>query len=122
MILRFAKTAVVILLGLALLWQSVTTALAFSVASAKPSCTCCHFNPDSCPTPPCCVKHSENRNPPAPASSLSVQKIELQALAAPVSSRPVLPLYSTDESRARVAQFVLVTAIPLFQRDCSYLI
>jgi hypothetical protein len=46
----------------------------------------------------------------------------LQALAAPVTSVLALPLYWTDEPAARFGSFALVTAIPLFQRDCSYLI
>jgi len=116
------KTVVTALLGFVLVCQSVFLASANTGADTglKKSHCCCSSK--NCSTPACCAKPAQNQVPFAPASPPPISKSELQALAAPVVSTPVLPFRSTVELFTHLASSFLVRAIPLFQRDCSYLI
>src|SRR5579883_2457344 len=122
---RIAKTAVVLLLGFLLVWRSGPTASAGTSANmggAKPSC--CRSGCDSkhCHTPACCARPADHRAPFAPTSIPSSSQNEWQALAASFSSWLSLPSFPVDEPSSHSASSALVTAIPLFQRDCRYLI
>src|SRR5882724_1851314 len=119
---RFVKTAVTVLLGFVLACQSVFLASANTVPNAGPRKSHCCCGSKNCPTPACCAKPAQNQVPFAPASPPPTSQNELQALAAPVVSAPTLPLRSTDELFTHVASSFSGRALPLFQRDCSYLI
>jgi hypothetical protein len=116
------KTVVTALLGFVLVCQSVFLASANTGANARakgPHCCCGSKN---CSTPACCAKPAQNQVPFAPASPPPISKSELQAWAAPVVSTPVLPPRSTNELFSRPASSFSASVIPLFQRNCSYLI
>jgi hypothetical protein len=119
---RFVKTAVTVLLGFVLACQSVFLASANAVANAGAKKSHCCCSSKNCSTPACCAKRNQDQVPGAPASPPPTCQNELQALAAPVASTPVLPPRSTEELFTHVASSFSVRAIPLFQRDCSYLI
>jgi hypothetical protein len=124
MVLRLAKLTVVFLVGLTLVAQGVFPAHAESAAPAtKPSCCCTGCDSKSCSTPACCVRPTDkNPVPVTPAPVRSLSQNEWQTLAPPasvlfvISSRVIaeLPLFSSSSSA--------VKAVPLFQRDCCYLI
>ena len=124
MILRPVKMAVVLLLGFVLAWQGafpVSAKANQSVLGTQSSCCCPGCDPAHCATPECCARPSQPSPSTAPVAPYSPQQ-ELQALAVSAAlllslpSRPADVLCTTDSSRLRVA------AVPVFQRDCSYLI
>src|SRR6185295_1551327 len=116
---------VVLLLGFLLAWQGAFASparLGATSQSAKRSCCCAGCDNKHCATPACCVKPSSPSAPVAPASLPSTTQNEFQGLAATLVSLIALPSRSPNELPARAPSSVLVAAIPLFQRDCSYLI
>src|SRR5437870_5693536 len=122
---RFVKTAVVILLGFVLVWQSVPTVSAgtgANVSGARSSCCCSGCDSRHCSTPACCAKPADDRTPFAPASLPTPSQNERHALAASVSSWLTLPSSPAHELPSQSVSSAAITAVPLFQRDCCYLI
>jgi len=119
---RFAKASVVLLLGFILAGQDVFMASAGNAPTASHAgCNCCKSGSAKCATPVCCAKPAENRDPFAPASIPTTQN-QWQALAASGSSELTLPFFSADNFSSRSVPSASLTAVPLFQRNCSYLI
>ena len=119
---RFVKTAAVILLGLVLAWQSVpTVSTGLGVGAPKASCCCSGCDFKHCATPACCAKPCDNRAPVTPAS-LPISQNEWLVLATTISSSLIQPRLQADELHANWPTSASVTAVPLFQRDCCYLI
>src|SRR5437762_14198033 len=122
---RQIKMAVVVLLVFLLAWQDVFASLAHLGAtsqSAKRSCCCSDCDNKHCATPACCVRPNAPSAPVAPASLPSTSQNEFHALAASVVSLLVLPSRAVDTRPSRPFASSSVTSIPLFQRDCSYLL
>jgi hypothetical protein len=122
---RPIKMVVVLLVGFALAWQGVfATSARIGVATKDAKKSCCRTGCDSkhCSTPACCVKPESPAAPVAPASLPSTTQNEFQALAATLVSLFTLSSRPASELPARDSSSVSVTAIPLFQRDCSYLV
>src|SRR5258708_40068841 len=118
------RTATVILLGFILAIQG-SVAASFGVIAPVAKAGCCHTdcNSKNCSTPACCAKPAENPVPFSPASLPSSSQNEFHALAASaVSLLALLPFCSTVEAPSRAISSASVTAIPLFQRDCCYLL
>lgn len=124
MIKRFAKTILTVLLGFILALQSVPAVSASAAANTsrkQSSCCCTGCDSKHCSTPVCCAKPADDSRSPSPAP-LSTSQNERQALAASVASALTLPLFLTDEFALREPSSVSMTAIPIFKRNCSYLI
>jgi|SRR6185503_8382122 len=122
---RPVKLAVVLLLGFVLVWQGVFALSTGSLASTLPSkrtCCCMGCDNEHCATPACCVKQDAPSAPVAPASLPSTSQNKTQALATVTVAVLTLPAPSSRELPARVTSFPPVTAIPLFERDCAWLI
>lgn len=125
MTLRPIKLAVVLLLGFVLAWQGVLAASATTGAKAhfgKRSCCCAGCDDKHCAAPACCVKREAPSTPVAPASVPSAPQKEFRALAAAVLSLLPEPSRRANELPTYAPLSSLVTAIPLFQRDCCYLL
>src|ERR1051326_2132435 len=123
---RFAKTAIGLLLGFVVAWQgvfSIPDSVVGAIAVGAKS-KCCRSGCDSrhCSTPACCAKPADHRVPFAPASPPSVPKNELAALAPSLASVAAPLSLAANQRPSRNALSASVTAIPLFQRDCCYLI
>jgi hypothetical protein len=122
---RPIKLAVVLVLGVVLAWQGVF-ALPGRVGATTPgatkSCCCTGCDNKHCATPACCVKRDTPSAPVAPASLPSSSQNEFHALAASVVLLLALPSRAADELPAPALSSSSVTSIPLFQRDCSYLL
>src|SRR5712675_901820 len=119
------KMAVVLLLGFVLAWQGVFASpvrLGATTQSVKRSCCCTGCDNKHCATPACCAKRDTPTAPVTPASLPSTSLNELQALAASVVALIALPSRAADKLPARAAVSSSVTSIPLFRRDCSYLL
>jgi len=122
MISRLVKKAAGVLLGILLAWQSLPTPSAGMGTGGAKSCCCCRgCDSRHCSTPACCTKPADNRGPVAPAS-LPVSQNEWLALATTISSWLTLHCIQADELHAHGPASASVTAVPLFQRDCCYLI
>ena len=122
---RPAKTAVAVLLGFVLIFQSVfpiSASVPRKIDAARSNCCCHGCDSKQCSMPVCCARPVENRAPLAPASPAPTSKNEIQAMAAPVVSTQALPLHLQYEAVAPAASSLSVRAVPLFQRDCTYLI
>jgi hypothetical protein len=122
---RPIKMAVVILLGFLLAWQGVfasSARIGTTEQVAKKSCCCTGCDNKSCATPACCVKPSSPSAPADPASLPSTSQNEFHALAVSAVSVLALPARPARELPACPASSALVTTVPLFQRDCAWLI
>src|SRR5881396_2072002 len=123
MLLRPVKTAVVFLLGLILAWHGVFTMSAGSAPNtrgATPGCCCTGCDSTHCATPACCAKPADNRS--VPVFPRSNSQSEIQALATAVASVLTLQSPPTVEPPPTGFSFLRAEAVPIFQRDCSYLI
>ena len=125
MTLRFVKASVVLLLGFILAGQGVimTSAGNVPVIVSHAGCRCCKSGTVNCAMAVCCAKPARSSVPvgtaPLPASSQN----EWHALAASASSSWLtLPSFSGDKLPSHSTAFAAATAVPLFQRNCSYLI
>jgi len=123
---RPIKAAIVFMLGFVLAWQGDFAAPTGANANAnaraaKTSCCCTGCDFKHCSTPACCAKPYAPAAPVAPALPSPSQN-EWQALAASVVPLQPLPSSSSDELPPWVASPASLTAIPLFQRDCRYLL
>ena len=122
---RCIKMAAVLLLGFVLAWHGVFAVSAFPVGNASSvEASCCSTGCDSkhCATPACCVKRDAPSSPADPASLPAPAQNELYALVATVVSLLPLPVRPANELPTREPSPSSVTAIPLFQRDCCYLL
>ena len=123
---RIVKTAVTALLGFVLACQGVFLSTASAAASSSSTAkvnSCCHgCGTKHCSTSACCAKPAENQVPLAPVSTPPAQQTQLQALAAPITIILILPSDSTRQVVAAFAASFPRGTVPLFQRDCSYLI
>ena len=120
MALRLGKAAVVVWLGFVLAWQGFT-AVPFG-SGAMPvagSGSCCRSSCDEC-APACCGRPTQPASPYTPVPVRSSHN-ELQAIALPLAN--TLALYSPSAGEFSFGPSPSpVAAVPLFQRDCSYLI
>jgi hypothetical protein len=122
---RPIKMAVVLLVGFALTWQGVfasSARIGVTTKGAKKSFCCVGCDNKHCSSQACCVKPESPSAPVAPASLPSTTQNEFQALAATLVSLFTLASRPASDLPARASSSVSVTAIPLFQRDCSYLV
>jgi len=119
---RFVKMSVVLLLGFILAGQGVfMTSAGNTPIVSHAGCKCCHSGTSKCAMPVCCAQPA-NHVPFAPASLPAPSQNEWHALAASVSSALTLPSIPIAGYSPHFVPPVSPTAIPLFQRNCSYLI
>lgn len=122
---RMLKTAAALVLGFVLAWQGVFTVSAGVGSSARPrksDCCCAGCDFKHCSTPVCCARPPDKPAPFAPAAVPPPFSHERQALAAPVTASLSLPFHQPDEPSAVPSSRARFAAVPIFQRDCSYLI
>jgi hypothetical protein len=98
-------------------WQN---ALALANPAA-PACSCCNADRSGCATPACCARPSDNREPVTPAAPRCAAGHELNVIATTALtlftiSPFTLYTFSADSAPSRAG------AVPIFQRNCSFLI
>jgi hypothetical protein len=123
--LRPIKMAVVLLLGFVLAWQGVfalSAPIGSTARGGKQGCCRTACDDKHCATSGCCVKRDAPSAPVAPASLPSTSQNEVHALAAPTLSLLALPARAANELPTRAPSPSSVAAVPLFKRDCSYLL
>lgn len=120
---RTASLFLTILMGVVTCWQGVLafpSGLAASSAPCARKCCCCGHA--KCRAPGCCSEPADNRVPLAPASSPTPSPNPWQALAASSVFAPALFSPFAPGARVTTSPSASVTAVPIFQRDCCYLI
>lgn len=101
-------------------WQS-GSAVAGQNSGTTPTCKCCDYDPAKCVTPACCASPSDNGAPVTPAAPRSASGNEWQAIATALVILSTAPRSSVDELPLSLPS-IQVGAVPIFQRDCTYLI
>jgi hypothetical protein len=114
-------TLLAILIAVVTSWQGFS--LAPTATSPVPMvCKCCGGKHGKCQTPACCARPADNHAPFAPASLPTPSQNEWHALAASTGFLLMLPLPSSNDLPATTILPASFTALPIFQRDCCYLI
>jgi hypothetical protein len=112
MTIKVTRFAVALLLGFLLAAYPV-----IAMSGTSPTAPPCCRNGGHCCNMPCCAAP---KTPSAPVHASSQN--EWQALSASIISLLTLPWLATNEFPPRFSSLAPVTALPLFQRDCCYLI
>jgi len=120
---RTSSALLALVLAIATGWQGALLADAGqTVPVSKLVCKCCDFDPAKCATPTCCARPTDNsRAPVTPAVPRPSSGIERHALAPAAFTLPTLPPSTLHEPALRPPP-VQAGAVPIFQRDCSFLI
>ncbi len=118
-----SKAIGVLLLGFILAWHGifVPSPLGAGEHNTKPACCCSGCDMKGCATPACCIKPSRPSTPVTPAPAPTSQN-EWQALAALIAFSVMLPLPATSQFFTPSSSGFVVAAVPIFQRDCAYLL
>src|SRR5947209_13154634 len=92
-------------------------------APAKPPvCKCCGPAPASCPSPGCCSAPESSQNPVNPSSLPSRASNEFRSVPPASIAVVIVTLLHNEPASSRPISLLPERPIPLFQRDCSYLI
>jgi hypothetical protein len=93
-----------------------------TAAPKGPSCKCCVPGPSDCPTPKCCAVPVPAQNPTQPLSVPARAQNESRVMAA--TTAVVLNFFTPQavQTSSHLIAFTPLRSVPLFQRDCSYLI
>lgn len=118
---RIASASLAMLLAVACGSQGVAFAGGTRVGVGTPACRCCDFDPAKCATPSCCAQPAEGRTPTAPAPQCPSPGVERIALAVAVLFT-LPPLSRSALSTSFSSSPIQTIAVPIFQRDCSFLI
>jgi hypothetical protein len=110
-----------LLLALILGWQSGSAVASQDSPLAAPTCHCCNADRSNCATPACCARPADGRAPATPVVPRCASGSQWHAIAPP--SLPLLTLArSTLPSVPLAPPPVQAEAVPIFQRDCSFLL
>jgi hypothetical protein len=106
--------------ALSVIWQGTFLPNALAQASYKAP-SCCHSACSHCaPKAPCCKK-SDNKTPQAPAALPPSFQNQFLALPATAPSLVVPQEFKDPLSKFSAKEF-FVSSVPIFIRDCSYLL
>lgn len=117
------KIPVIVLLAFLLSWQGIVAMpMSPAAAAAEASCNkCCSPETGACAMPSCCSTQSKSTEP-VPATSSSALQTDLLALIQSTGFF-VVQQAMTERSLSLFSQpVILATGIPIFQRNCSYLL
>jgi hypothetical protein len=117
MALKVTRMAVAFLLGIILAAHPVV-----AISGAPPAAKPCCCKGGHCCGRACCAASKDTSAPVTPVPVPSNSQNEFQALPASIISLLTLPSLPANEYPSRFSSLVPITAIPLFQRDCCYLI
>jgi hypothetical protein len=119
---RLAKLIAVLLTGLALVCQGFALSTAPVAAAHEAAATCCAKGCTSCGSTSCCAAPADHRAPSAPAPQRSALE-ELQSIAPPAQTlfslhAPAVPEFFPPAALPAIQD----GTVPIFQRNCSFLI
>ncbi|HXC98212.1 MAG TPA: hypothetical protein VN048_02640 [Verrucomicrobiae bacterium] len=116
------RIAIALLLGFILLAGSAIAVSPLPATTHTREAGSCCSDCKDCQTPACCARPDAPAAPVTPVPAPSSSQNELQALAMPGVSILTLPSLPAHELSSRFSSPASMTAVPLFQRDCCYLI
>ena len=119
---RMAKTAVVLLMGFLLGVQGMAPVGSTPVTASSATMSCCANGCSDCGSAVCCARPEGGRTPAVPVPSPWKGEPRCQAVAAPSNLSLAEPLVAADRSPRPARSSSRVGAIPIFERDCSFLI
>jgi len=103
-------------------WQSRSSfAASFASASAS-ACACCHAERGNCSTPACCTEPSDDRVPVIPVAPRTASGYEAHVIVPTALAFFTLPRSPLHTLSIDTSSFLSLRAVPIFDRDCSYLI
>src|SRR6266704_2149194 len=102
-------------------WQGASSLANPAAADSPPSCHCCNSDRSNCATPVCCSRPADSRAPVTPAAPRLALAHDSQLIAAPSLCVFTLPR-STAQAPTTAFSSLQVGAVPIFQRDCSFLL
>ena len=118
---RTAACLLAVMLGLAGLSAGSSPFVALGNQSAQAR-RCCGSGCGTCSALPCCARPAERHTPVSPASVPQSCSRQIHALLAEfVASAAFLPI-KPDEPPCYCSPLPRAGAVPIFQRDCSFLI
>ena len=114
-----------VLLGLFLVvitaWQGGSAVASQDSRGSAPTCHCCNSDRTNCATPACCARPSDSRAPVTPAAPRCASGHEWHAIASPSLSVSTLGRLTLRDCPVAPPP-VQAGAVPIFQRDCSFLL
>jgi hypothetical protein len=124
MALRISRVAVIVLLGCGLLWQGVATAtVGNGPAVWQTHCKCGQAGSERCSRPCCAARPFRPSSIPfVPVNTLPSAPNKLAALAASGLSAPPGFFGAPFSPASCVVMSASTALVPLFRRDCSYLL
>jgi len=119
--MKIAQTFTALILSMMLMWTQAVLAVSTPVACKSVHCTCkcvcknCHRA--------CCAARSNSNSAPIPATpARSVSYTDAQLAATPVRELFCAPAISLPRGFSIRASAMSVSAVPLYQRGCLFLI
>jgi len=111
-----------ILLGIAAIWQANMPLPAANASQMGPlSCKCCDSERSNCRAL-CCEKPGNSPAPSAPQSLPSTSLNQWSGLPASGSALWILPSFAANEQALPSLLLVAAGTVPIFQRNCSFLL
>lgn len=110
----------VFFLALMTAWQGNSAVPNEEAGGSVSACACCKPNHSNCAMPACCARPTDNRSPLSQVVPPSAPGSEWQAIATPSLALVTLTRSTLDVAPA-LASFK-TEAVPIFQRNCSFLI
>src|SRR4051794_2636600 len=102
-------------------WPGAPSLAGQASAISLPPCHCCNADHSHCATPACCARPADNRVPDAPTVPRRASTQEWLAAAPPPTT--FLTLHSSTLKNPSVCpRPVQARAVPIFQRNCSFLL
>jgi hypothetical protein len=118
MALKLTRLVIALVLGLILAAHPFVTVSATSPAAKS----CCCKGAHCCCDMACCVAPNAPSAPATPAPVPSTSQNELQVMAIPVVTLLTFPSPPANKYPWRFSSSASMAAVPLFQRDCCYLV
>jgi hypothetical protein len=123
---HLSKTVTLLLafwIGMVMAGQGTFAVSAGVVAGSAPAkCQCRCGELGKCSMPACCSAPVDGRAPVTPAPPSSTSQNEWQALAASFLFLAALPPPAAQDSPVRTSLSASISVVPIFQRDCCYLL
>ncbi|HEX3721017.1 MAG TPA: hypothetical protein VH595_23965 [Verrucomicrobiae bacterium] len=120
---KAATALLAILVSVVTVWQSVFAVSTGAATSAAPVVRkCCGSKHCQCCGRACCAMPADNRAPVTPFAPPPTSQTEWQALAPSVISVFTLTAPSPNDLSDPTLPPASMTALPIFQRDCCYLL
>src|SRR4051812_9615998 len=101
-------------------WRSGRSLASPSSPDSPPACHCCNANRSKCATPACCARPADDQSPVTPAAPRCASGQEWQALA-PCAIALLTPQATSVHLTVRPLP-IQAGSVPIFQRNCSFLL